>query len=164
MQKLILRANKNYLTKNDFAGRTGHKPGEHGRVAGTVSADKAAISNALLNLNYCHIRAPIDGKTGSLQSFVGNVVKAPDDTLLTITQIRPIYVAFAVPEQYLPEIKKQMAGQTLGVAATFENMDRAAAAGGTEFRGQLGGHDNAEPFCSKPRSRMKTTCCGLDNS
>jgi multidrug efflux system membrane fusion protein len=50
-------------------------------------------------------------------------VKAPDDTLLTINQIHPIYVEFAVPEQYLPEIKKQMAGKTLKVSATFENMD-----------------------------------------
>jgi membrane fusion protein, multidrug efflux system len=92
-------------------------------LQGTVSADKAAISNALLNLDYCQIRAPIPGKTGGLQSFVGNVVKAPDDTLLTITQIRPIYVVFAVPEQYLPEIKKQMNRKTLDVTATYENLD-----------------------------------------
>jgi membrane fusion protein, multidrug efflux system len=92
-------------------------------LQGTVSADKAAISNALLNLDYCQIRAPIPGKTGGLQSFVGNVVKAPDDTLLTITQIRPIYVVFAVPEQYLPEIKKQMNRRTLDVTATYENLD-----------------------------------------
>jgi multidrug efflux system membrane fusion protein len=91
-------------------------------LLGTVSADKAAISNALLNLNYCQIRAPIDGKTGSLQSFVGNVVKAPDDTLLTITQIRPIYVVFAVPEQYLPEIEKQMSDEALKVSVTFQNL------------------------------------------
>ena len=91
-------------------------------LLGTVSADKAAISNALLNLDYCQIRAPIAGKTGSLQSFVGNVVKAPDDTLLTITQIRPIYAVFAVPEQYLPEIQKQMRERTLKVSVIFENM------------------------------------------
>jgi multidrug efflux system membrane fusion protein len=91
-------------------------------LLGTVSADKAAISNALLNLDYCQIRAPIAGKTGSLQSFVGNVVKAPDDTLLTITQIRPIYVVFAVPEQYLQEIKKQMRDKVLPVSVTFQNL------------------------------------------
>ena len=91
-------------------------------LLGTVSADKAAISNALLNLDYCQIRAPIAGKTGSLQSFVGNVVKAPDDTLLTITQIRPIYAVFAVPEQYLPEIQKQMRERMLKVSVIFENM------------------------------------------
>jgi multidrug efflux system membrane fusion protein len=89
---------------------------------GTVAADKAAITNALLNLEFCHIRSPIDGKTGSLQAYEGNVVKAPDDVLLTINQIHPIYVQFAVPEQFLPEIQKQMRGRTLKASVTFENM------------------------------------------
>ena len=75
-----------------------------------------------LNLGFCEIRAPFDGVTGSLQFHEGNVVKAPDDTLLTINQIHPIYVAFAVPEQYLPEIQKQMLARTLKVSVTFQNM------------------------------------------
>jgi membrane fusion protein, multidrug efflux system len=54
---------------------------------------------------------------------VGNVVKAPDDTLLTINQIHPIYVAFAVPEQYLPEIRAEMRQHTLKVGAAFQNMN-----------------------------------------
>ena len=61
--------------------------------------------------------------TGSLQFHEGNVVKAPDDTLLTINQIHPIYVQFAVPEQYLPEIRKEMREHTLKVSASFENMN-----------------------------------------
>ena len=92
-------------------------------ATGTMAADKAAITNALLNLEFCYIRSPIDGKTGGLQAYAGNVVKAPDDVLLTINQIHPIYIEFAVPEQFLPEIKKQMAGQIPKAAATFENMD-----------------------------------------
>ena len=92
-------------------------------LLGTVAVDKAAITNAQLNLEFCYIRSPVDGVTGSLQSFAGNVVKAPDDVLLTINQIHPIYVAFAVPEQYLPEIQKQMDGDPLSVTATYENLD-----------------------------------------
>ena len=92
-------------------------------ATGTTAADRAAITNALLNLEFCYIRSPIDGKTGGLQAYAGNVVKAPDDVLLTINQIHPIYIEFAVPEQFLPEIKKQMAGQIPKAAATFENMD-----------------------------------------
>jgi multidrug efflux system membrane fusion protein len=106
-------------------------------LVGTVAADQAAITNAELNLEFCQIRSPIDGKTGSLQAYAGNVVKAPDDVLLTINQIHPIYVTFAVPEQYLPEIKKQMAGNTLTVQATFENMD------GPPPQGELTFVDNA---------------------
>jgi membrane fusion protein, multidrug efflux system len=89
---------------------------------GTVAADKAAITNALLNLEFTEIRAPFDGVTGSLLFHEGNVVKAPDDILLTINQIHPIYVAFAVPEQFLPEIQKQMHEKTLKVSVAFQNM------------------------------------------
>jgi multidrug efflux system membrane fusion protein len=85
-------------------------------LAATVQSDE-------LNLSFTEIRAPFDGITGSLQFHEGNVVKAPDDTLLTINQIHPIYVAFAVPEQYLPEIKREMREKTLKVTATFQNMD-----------------------------------------
>jgi membrane fusion protein, multidrug efflux system len=92
-------------------------------LEGTVAADEAAVTNAELNLEFTGIRAPFDGRTGSLQFHEGNVVKAPDDTLLTINQIHPIYVAFAVPEQYLPEIKREMREKTLKVAVTFQNMD-----------------------------------------
>jgi multidrug efflux system membrane fusion protein len=102
-------------------------------LTGTVAADRAAINNALLNLDYCQIRAPIDGRTGSLQSYEGNVVKAPDDILLTINQIHPIYVAFAVPEQYLPEIKKETREKTLKVQATYQNMDEPAPEGELTF-------------------------------
>lgn len=91
-------------------------------LAGTVEADQSAVTNAQLNLEFTAIRAPFDGRTGSVQFHEGNVVKAPDDTLLTINRIHPIYVVFAVPEQYLPEIKKQMAGKTLAVTASYQNL------------------------------------------
>jgi len=84
-------------------------------LAATVRSDE-------LNLSFTQIRAPFDGITGSLQKHEGDVVKAPDDTLLTINQIHPIYVEFAVPEQYLPEIQKQMRERTLKVSVTFQNM------------------------------------------
>ncbi|MGA2243165.1 MAG: efflux RND transporter periplasmic adaptor subunit [Verrucomicrobiota bacterium] len=85
-------------------------------LAATVQSDE-------LNLSFTEIHAPFDGRTGSLQFHEGNVVKAPDDTLLTINQVHPIYVAFAVPEQYLPEIKREMSEKTLKVMAAFQNMD-----------------------------------------
>src|SRR5258706_15346325 len=91
-------------------------------LTGTVAADASSVANARLNLEFTEIRAPFDGRTGSLQFHEGNVVKAPDDTLLTINQIHPIYVVFAVPEQYLPEITKQMRDKTLQASAAFQNM------------------------------------------
>jgi multidrug efflux system membrane fusion protein len=74
----------------------------------TVMADQSAISNATLNLEYTSIRAPIDGRTGNLMVKKGNIVKAPDDSLVTINQVHPIYVTFSVPEQDLPEIRARM--------------------------------------------------------
>ena len=106
-------------------------------LAGTVAADRAEVTNAELNLQYTEIRSPIDGRTGSLQFHEGNVVKSPDDVLLTINQIHPIYATFAVPERYLPEIQKQMRGGSLAVAARYENLT------GEPPRGQLTFVDNA---------------------
>jgi multidrug efflux system membrane fusion protein len=83
----------------------------------TVVADQAAITNAQVNLSYTAIRSPIDGRTGNLTVKEGNVVKSPDDVLVTLTQIRPIYVAFAVPEQYLPAIRRRASESTLRVQA-----------------------------------------------
>ena len=102
-------------------------------LAGTVAADRAAVTNAELNLQYTKICAPIDGRTGGLQFHAGNVVKAPDDVLLTINQIHPIYAAFAVAERFLPEIQKQMGQRTLSVTASFENLTGEPPAGALTF-------------------------------
>lgn len=91
-------------------------------LTGTVLMDKAAITNAFLNLEFCQIRSPMDAQTGSLKAYQGNVVKAPDDALVALNQIHPIYVQFGVPEQFLPEIKRERSVKKLNVAATFEGM------------------------------------------
>src|ERR1043166_140247 len=77
-------------------------------LEGTVLADQSAISNAALNVEFTAIRSPIDGRTGNLMVKEGNVVKAPDDKLVTINQVHPIYVTFSVPEQDLPAIRRRM--------------------------------------------------------
>ena len=93
----------------------------------------ATVQSDELNLEYCEIRSPIDGRTGGLQFHEGNVVKSPDDVLLTINQIHPIYAAFAVPERYLPEIQKQMRRHTLAVSASFENLEGEPPLGALSF-------------------------------
>jgi membrane fusion protein, multidrug efflux system len=95
----------------------------------TVLADAAAITNAQLNLEYTAIHSPIDGRTGNLATKEGNVVKAPDDVLVTVMQIHPIYVAFAVPEAHLSAIRRRSAQESLAVQA-FANGDTNAAAHG----------------------------------
>jgi multidrug efflux system membrane fusion protein len=102
-------------------------------LKGAAAADRAAVTNAELNLQYTEIRSPIDGRTGSLAFHEGNVVKAPDDVLLTINQIHPIYATFAVPERYLPDIQQQMRSRTLTVTASYENLVGAPPAGELTF-------------------------------
>jgi len=83
----------------------------------TVVADAAAVTNAQLSLDYTAITSPIEGRTGNLTIKEGNVVKAVDDVLVSITQIRPIYVAFSVPEDALPAIRHQSAQGAMPVIA-----------------------------------------------
>lgn len=71
-----------------------------------VSADQAAVQQAKLQLSYCTITSPIDGRTGSLLVQAGNTVQPNQTVLVTINQIKPIYVAFSVPEQYLQQLKQ----------------------------------------------------------
>ena len=80
-----------------------------------VKADKAAVENATLQLDYCSVRSPIDGCIGKLHINEGNLVKADDTSVVTIKQIDPIYVSFWVPEQHLPAIQKYMATSSLDV-------------------------------------------------
>lgn len=83
-----------------------------------VRADRAAVENAKLQLSYCTIDSPLNGRTGSLMVHPGNLVKANDvPVLVVINQIQPIYANVSLPEHYLGEIKKYMATGRLKVAA-----------------------------------------------
>ena len=86
-----------------------------------VNADQAAIQTAQINLDFCKIYSPIDGRTGELALKVGNLVKVADVPILVINQLVPIYVNFTVPQQYLPDIKKFMSQGSLSVAVTPPN-------------------------------------------
>ena len=101
-----------------------------------VGSDKAAVENAALQLEYCSIRSPIDGRTGSLHVHQGNLIKANDSSVVTLMQIDPIYVSFWVPDQYLPAIQKYRATGDLDV--------RVMQPGGTEqpMHGDLSFVDN----------------------
>lgn len=102
-------------------------------LAATVQADKAAIERAKVDLDYCSIWSPVDGRTGSLLVHPGNVVKADETTLVVINQIYPIYVGFAVPEQYLSDIKKYRSAAPLRVEAILPNEEERPAQGGLTF-------------------------------
>ncbi len=83
-----------------------------------VDADKAAVDNAKVQLSYCYIFSPVNGRTGTLLVNEGNLVRTNDATpMVIINQVNPIYVTFSLPEGNLPEIKARMAQTTLKVLA-----------------------------------------------
>jgi membrane fusion protein, multidrug efflux system len=87
--------------------------------AALVRADEAAVDQAKLQLQYCYMYSPVDGRTGALQVYPGNLVKQNDvPVLVVINQISPIFVDFSIPEQYLSVVKKYMAQGRLRVEAT----------------------------------------------
>jgi multidrug efflux system membrane fusion protein len=84
----------------------------------TVEADRAAVENAKVQLQYATITSPIAGRTGALMVHEGNLVRQQDTTpLVIINQVAPVYVSFGVPEARLSEVKRYMAQGTLRVQA-----------------------------------------------
>jgi multidrug efflux system membrane fusion protein len=89
----------------------------------SVRADRAEIEDARLNLEYCSVSAPFDGRMGTYAVNVGAVVKANETQLAVINAMTPIYVRFSIPERNLPDVKKySKAGSVqvkVGLAADF---------------------------------------------
>ncbi len=98
-----------------------------------VRASREAVENAKIQLGYCYIYSPINGRTGHLFVKPGNIIKANDVPIVTINQIHPIYVSFSVPEQNLPEIKKYKALGNLKVTAIIPNDEKKPEEGFLSF-------------------------------
>lgn len=120
------------LAQRDYASRQKLEQSQSDAAAfeATMHASEAAAENARVLLSYTTIRSPIDGRSGSISLKEGNVIKANDQPLVTITQMRPIYVGFTVPERNLAAIRAALAKAPVPVAVAPPN-DPAAAETGT---------------------------------
>ena len=98
-----------------------------------VDATQAAIDNARVQLGYTVIDAPINGRTGNLTVKANNLVTANNTEMMTIAQIQPVYVTFAVPAVHLPEIKQRMAQGKISVVATPQDLEAAPSSGRLTF-------------------------------
>ncbi len=121
----------------------------------TVEADRAAVDAARLQLEYCSIRAPIVGRAGRIMIQQGNLVKAHDvNPRVVINQLAPIFVNFALPEQYLTQLRSAGAavvnviaadarGQPLQVSGTLAFVDNAVdpASGTVRLRAIVANRD-----------------------
>ena len=82
-----------------------------------VQQSRAAVETARLNLEYCTIRSPIDGRAGQRLVDIGNVVAANTGSLLVIERLDPIYVDFTITEEELTVVQRSMKQEKLKVEA-----------------------------------------------
>jgi multidrug efflux system membrane fusion protein len=83
-----------------------------------VDSDKAQVEAARLNLGYCTIAAPISGRLGARLVDVGNIVHASDPGgLVTIAQLKPIYLSFTLPQEVAHKLREKQALAPLEVRA-----------------------------------------------
>jgi membrane fusion protein, multidrug efflux system len=95
----------------------------------SVKADQATIDMAQVQLNYSQIHAPIDGRAGARLVDAGNIVRAADATgIVTINQVQPIFVTFALPADSLPQVRVRWKTGDIAVTAK-DSSGRDLAAG-----------------------------------
>ena len=94
-----------------------------------VRVDEASVAKAKVNLGYCYINAPCTGVVGLQQYKTGNLIKSEDYIIVTINQIEPINVQFAVAEKYLPDIRAYAAKAPLAVEARYPGHPEKASKG-----------------------------------
>ena len=80
-----------------------------GQYQGAIDSDKAAVENAQLQLSWCSIQSPINGRIGLRLVDPGNIIQANTTNLVIINQFRPIAVYFTLPESQLPEVLRKLA-------------------------------------------------------
>jgi len=106
-------------------------------VAGLQAAVReanAAIERAKVQLSYTTIKAPFDGRIGTIHLNLGSAVNATDSMpLVTVNQLKPVYVTFAVPQHYLAELQDALARGEVPVAAASASNPEAVFTGKVTF-------------------------------
>lgn len=98
-----------------------------------VQADEAAVQTARINLEYCTIRSPIDGRASKRMVDVGNVVSPNTSQLLLIQRQDPIYAEFTITEDQLPQVRSFLNAGTLKVEASFSEDPSKSRTGVLDF-------------------------------
>jgi multidrug efflux system membrane fusion protein len=101
-----------------------------GQLQASIKGDEAQINTAKLNLSYGDIRSPIDGRLGAKLVDKGNLVHANDNApLVTITEVKPIFVSFTLPQETLDDVRENHKGSPLVVYAYSGDGKRQLAEG-----------------------------------
>ncbi len=94
-----------------------------GQFQGAIQADQAAIEADALNVQYCHVTSPIDGRVGLRQVDPGNLVIANQTQPIIVNQFRPIAVEFTLPEDQLQRVLAKLRGNKQLKAEAFDRSD-----------------------------------------
>ncbi len=94
---------KDYISKSTYDGLYADKLA----AQAAVKSASAQVAEAQRKLGYTTIKAPTDGRIGSLQIQEGNYVTITNGTIATITKTNPIYVKYSVDSKLFDEIRKQ---------------------------------------------------------
>ncbi len=101
-----------------------------GQYQGAIESDKAAIENAQLQLDWCTIQSPINGRIGLRLVDPGNIITANTTNLVIINQFEPIAVDFTLPEGQLPDVLHKLISDNKMPAEAFDRGDSQKLAGG----------------------------------
>jgi multidrug efflux system membrane fusion protein len=101
-----------------------------GQYLGAIEADKAAIETAQLQLDWCTIRSPINGRIGLRLVDPGNIITANTTNLVVINQFQPISVYFTLPENELPQVLRKLAAEKRLPVDAYDRGDAQKLASG----------------------------------
>lgn len=100
---------------------------------GAVAKDQATIDRAKLNLEYCYVRSPVDGRTGRRLVDPGNYVSSGGSVLVNIQRLDPVYVDFTISENDLTRLRENMAANRLTVDVTTPSKPEVVKQGSLSF-------------------------------
>jgi len=106
-----------------------------GQYQGAIAADKAAIETAQLQLDWCSIQSPIDGRIGLRLVDPGNIITANSTNLVIINQFQPIAVYFTLPENELPQVLHKLGADKRLLVDAYDRSDQVKIASGTLLTG-----------------------------
>lgn len=99
-------------------------------LSAAIAADRAGIASAQLELSFCEIHAPIDGRAGLLQLDPGNLIAAGEMVLVTVNQTDPVFIDFPLAEQNLPAVRRAISAGPLQVRAALPGDEQTCWTGG----------------------------------
>jgi membrane fusion protein, multidrug efflux system len=129
-----LRADYDTLKANTEAARAAVRSADE-----TIRVDNAAIETAKVELSYCFIHSPIDGRAGQRLVDIGNVVNPggpgnnENNSLLKIERLNPIYADFTISQNHLSAVQQEMQQGSLRTEVRLPDMSNEPVTGQLTF-------------------------------